>query len=509
MKKIGLIFESMIKVKDNNFFWYFILLFFTFFIRLHTLQYEVISWDEATFIMAGGEILKGFLPYESMYEMKPPILYYVYAIPLYFHNSLESVRIFGIVCIFFSSLILYQFLINFIEKYKAALGALFFISIMNYYFWLKTSSEIICLPFLLLGFIFFINHRNNYKNLFLSGLFISVSTLIRLNIGYLALFLLIYLFFKNLNWKKKLNEILIFSFSGLIPLIILVFMYNSKNLLPLFIAGTFEVPLVYSSENSLLDGFINYSKTILKLCYFNPHIFLPVLISGILAFRKKSYLSEQKVIFYLFLLGVIFTTLLAGQGFSHHLIMLIPFLVIYILTKDFSSINYKNLITLFCALSIISAFYLSIVPNINMIDNNFNFRKNHKIRQISNDIDNINGKILALDYHLIYFYSKDLIPLKLFHTPAIVRKTTEKRLKPLKEINYFSDNFILNSLNKDYDYILCSTRICIEGRPNLDNEMIKKILSNYVLVKKINNFSKWEHTKEGNLLLYKKLKKSD
>ena len=92
---------------ENKFFIYSFLLLYTFFIRIHSLTFEIISWDEATYILAGREILMGFLPYESFYEMKPPLLYYIYSIPLYIHSSVESVRIFGILCIFISASFVY------------------------------------------------------------------------------------------------------------------------------------------------------------------------------------------------------------------------------------------------------------------------------------------------------------------------------------------------------------------------------------------------------------------
>jgi hypothetical protein len=79
-------------------------------------------------------------------------------------------------------------------------------------------------------------------------------------------------------------------------------------------------------------------------------------------------------------------------------------------------------------------------------------------------------------------------------------------LDPLVKINYLDKDFISKTLNKEYDYILCSTRICVEGRPNLDNNKIKDLLKNYSVVKRVDNFSRWEYTKPGNLLLYKKIK---
>ena len=158
---------------------------------------------------------------------------------------------------------------------------------------------------------------------------------------------------------------------------------------------------------------------------------------------------------------------------------------------------------------IIIPLYSSIIPNIALIKNDLDIRRDHQLRELSNMVGVSNSTILALDYHLVYFYSDIPHPLKLIHTPALVRKTTKKRLIPLQNIGYYSEDYIDKAFSSNYDYILCSTRICIEGRPNLENKKIKNLLKNYEIVKTINNFSRWEHTKIGNLLLYKKIKKSD
>ena len=128
----------------------------------------------------------------------------------------------------------------------------------------------------------------------LSGLFISISTLIRLNLGYLVIFVIIYLIFKKNGPKEKIYELFLFCFSGLIPLIFFILLYYDKGLLDLFFIGTFKVPLVYSSENTLIDGFMNYSKTISKLIIFNPLYFAPFFICLILCFKGKNILCNNK-----------------------------------------------------------------------------------------------------------------------------------------------------------------------------------------------------------------------
>ena len=493
----------------NNFLFFSVFLLFTIFIRYHTSSYEVITWDEATYIIAGREILMGFLPYESLYEMKPPLLYYLYSIPLLFSQSLEAVRLYGILNIAISSFLIFYVLKDHTKKYQSILAALSFASIMNYYFWLDTSSEIVSLPFILLSYIFFKNHEKSYINLFLSGIFISVSTLIRLNIAYLVIFMICFLIVKKVNINQKIRKIFLFGVSGLVPLAFIIIIYFKNDLISLLYAGMVEVSLAYSSENSFFIGIYKYIKTIYKLCYFNPFPFLILMLLFISLTFKKSLLKEDNKYLILFISGILFSILITGQGFSHHLILIIPFIVIFIFSKLIDSkflIFVRNLIILAI---IVIPLYSSIIPNIALIKNDFDVRRNHQLRELSNMVGVSNSTILALDYHLVYFYSDIPHPMKLIHTPALVRKTTKKRLIPLQNIGYYSEDYIDKAFSTNYDYILCSTRICIEGRPNLENKKIKNLLKNYEIVKTINNFSRWEHTKIGNLLLYKKIKKSD
>lgn len=318
---------------------------------------------------------------------------------------------------------------------------------------------------------------------------------------------MIYLIFKRNNFKEKISELCLFCLSGLAPLIFFVVLYYNREILDLFFIGTFKVPLVYSSENSLIDGFINYSKTISKLIFFNPLYFALIFISFIICFKGKSILFNYKNLFYIFFFGIIFSTIATGQGFSHHLILIVPFFIIFILLRKFNKKKYSNILHSLFIIIILNSLFSSVQINYALIKQKFDYAKNHKIKEISDSIIGKDNKVLALDYHLIYFYQENIIDdLKLIHVPALVRNTTMQRLYPLVKINYLDEDYVSDTLNNDYDYILCSTRICVEGRPKLDNNKIKDLLRNYTVVKRIDNFSRWEHTKSGNLLLYKKIK---
>ena len=75
----------------------------------------------------------------------------------------------------------------------------------------------------------------------------------------------------------------------------------------------------------------------------------------------------------------------------------------------------------------------------------------------------------------------------------MVRKSSKDRIKPLEKVGVVEENHIENILNKKPSIIICSTRICIEGRSNLDNNRIKSLLLGYKEIRE----SKTQHC--GNL----------
>ena len=87
---------------------------------------------------------------------------------------------------------------------------------------------------------------------------------------------------------------------------------------------------------------------------------------------------------------------------------------------------------------ILNSFISSVSTNFELIKHDFDYAKNHKIKEISNLNIGKNSKVLALDYHLIYFYEESIKGLKLIHVPALIRNTTKERLYPLVKINYFN-----------------------------------------------------------------------
>src|SRR5262245_53816945 len=86
---------------------YLFLFIATFFIRFPFFFRDYIDHDESTFILIGKSILDGHLPYDHLWDLKPPLLFYVFAfIQWLVPGSLITIRFFGVIIIFISAIIL-------------------------------------------------------------------------------------------------------------------------------------------------------------------------------------------------------------------------------------------------------------------------------------------------------------------------------------------------------------------------------------------------------------------
>ena len=79
------------------------------FIRLPFFFRDYIDRDESTFILMGQSIADGYLPYDRLWDLKPPLLFYIFGLIEYvFPYSLIAVRFFGVMIIFSSAVFLLQ-----------------------------------------------------------------------------------------------------------------------------------------------------------------------------------------------------------------------------------------------------------------------------------------------------------------------------------------------------------------------------------------------------------------
>src|SRR5665213_1730655 len=76
--------------------------------RYASRQYEIIDWDEDTFMLMAQEVLRGVLPYIRLFDNKPPGMFFTLAgVMAVFGQSVSVVRWFGDACVLATALIVF------------------------------------------------------------------------------------------------------------------------------------------------------------------------------------------------------------------------------------------------------------------------------------------------------------------------------------------------------------------------------------------------------------------
>src|SRR5688572_4815108 len=171
----------------------------TLFIRFPFFFRDYIDHDESTFILIGKSITDGHLPYDFLWDLKPPLLFYIFGLVEYiFPHSLIAIRFFGVLIIFLSAIFLVQ-IARIAGIKNGFLIALSYILLSSLFGSIQgVMSEHLAVFFILPGLIFFLKNKT-ITNLFLAGLLFSCAMLCKINYAYAILALLIYYFISNIR----------------------------------------------------------------------------------------------------------------------------------------------------------------------------------------------------------------------------------------------------------------------------------------------------------------------
>lgn len=284
--------------------------------------------NEYTYLLLGRSVWEGNLPLIDHWDSRGPLVFYFFAINFFFENFIIAEKLSVMLSLFISSIVFFKTSLRFTNLFGAffsTIGLIIFCSIstINY-----VQVEHYTLPFMciFLHFIFlsYKNLGNKSKNAFLAGFAISIATLIRPNLGLVALaggviFLL--------SKKKKLFNFIMYVFGGFLPLILLIYQYghNVENIKLLWDATiTAHLNLhggrpIYIGLFQFLDRFINNGSWSILII-----VALIIVLHKIL---KKKFKDDCLFIFILFF--IIFLSFILSRKFNdHYLIPMFPCLLI-------------------------------------------------------------------------------------------------------------------------------------------------------------------------------------
>ena len=374
----------------------------TFFIRFPFFFRDYIDRDESTFILIGKSITDGHLPYDHMWDLKPPLLFYFFAFIQYiFPDSLIAIRFFGVLIVFISAVVLMQIAKTVGAKNSFAIGLSFVILSSLFGSLQCIMSEHVAVLFFLPGLLLFLKEKT-LVNLFFSGFLFGCALLCKLNFAYTVAALLLYYFifyYKSAGLPTTIKNIAIVSIGVILPTIIIAVPYIMQDKLNLYIDSVFMATLEYGHTTKV--------TALHKLAVAAWIIILGSVIS-VLAFRFADKDKRKQVgMFIILFAATVFTFYSSGTLNGHYLVQVYPFMSILVLgftlKREFKPgyFKYAIIVLLLCFESYIE--YYRVFKNYSEKSTFYNGKAFTSIDELKKrGLEN--KKIFFADHHIGYWF---------------------------------------------------------------------------------------------------------
>jgi len=452
------IFNPLLKFaeKINLKIYYVVLFLFTFITQNVLLNYETITWDVASYLVASLPIRDGYLPYEVQWESKGPLLIYIY----YFLTKLSSgsyviFRLINDAVLFLVSLFLFKS-IYVVSKQKSIsiTGSILFLSIFSDPEYVSEYSELYVLLLVAMAFYFYLSRDKSVINYLVIGIIISMASLVN---QVAAIFCLPYIFnlIKERNGKKLK---IYYLFSGLaIPQIIFQLLYFLNGLYDIYFFNYILLPLGYSSSVEV-DKVNELRIWLREFFYYNKYLYFSIVsfcFIEVLRITRNFSLKSFNNIIYFQIFIAISVYFLGGTGYSHHLwyfIFFLIFLVVFIENKKVFA-----LFSLIVVLASGSIFYKSFEKSAYNMLNYQQVESNYPVYKLAEELKkytNSDSSVFALEYVLVLFY------LEKYNYSYIVHPTNhfeEYITNSLITLGRLQEDNVNELLISQPDIILCNS----------------------------------------------------
>ncbi|MDC0595348.1 hypothetical protein OAP09_01525 [Acidimicrobiia bacterium] len=453
------------------------------------LNYETVDWDIHSYLVASQEISNGYIPFETQWESKGPLLFYIYNfISVITVKNYLFFKLFNDIILLMIVLILSELVKEKTDsRYKGYFASTFFVLLMSKNFGNSEYSELYSLLFLSISYLLYLKNKDEKYTPFFVALLVSLSTLVNQGTVIFVIPYLMNLFLKKTRTFKLSQDIKI-SFIGFVfPHLFFIGLYLVNNLLDIYYATFVSIPLGYTSESfNILNELIVFLRSYFQ---FSSTLYFVVISLGTLLFLEKfntiitkTGKKSDNFLNNLFLFTSILFYILGSHGFEHHLIFLVFFASIVI--SQFERLSTNIFVGLVLIISMTSIFQSSFESSYQNLKNYEETYSNYPLLKLASEIESrfdSEYTILALDYVLLLYY------LDKPNFSYIVHPTNHYAdfiTKELIELNRIKENNIDELICyqredcKEPDVIICSHRMIINGEV-IKNKLFNCMVSDY------------------------------
>jgi 4-amino-4-deoxy-L-arabinose transferase-like glycosyltransferase len=301
----------------------------------------VIDWDESTLILLGQSILDGHLPYLKLWDNKPPLAFFSFALFIkMLGESIFAMRLAGTVCVVLVAYICCWVGETIWPRRQAGLVAgLLSISVISVApSGQATMTETVALVPLMGALWILATRRLNLWELAGAGALLAVTALIRMNLLYVSLAVGIVIlavdFYKKRSWSQKANRQLAFVLGHCAVGLPVLLPYLYVGQLAQLWRGAVLAPLAYAnSRSSLAQAFAQHGENMLELMEGSYGLLWSLswgaallgVIGVTVYWRQWSRSQRQAAGMTVVFSGAIALSILkSGATHGHYLIQLVP-----------------------------------------------------------------------------------------------------------------------------------------------------------------------------------------
>ena len=433
------------------------------------LNYEIVSIDVPSYLVASQDISFTNLPFEKQWESKGPVFLYLYKLFLILsNNNLVIFKILNDCILFFISLIIFKTTENISKnKITAFFCALLFVSITSYEWYVTELSELYCLIFISVHYFIISKYKLTGFTIFISSLMISFSTLVnQSNAIFIIGIITTIVIYKSV---KKIQLVIYMIIGFVLPQIFFILIYHLNGLSKLYLTNYIKIPFGYVNSGS----FRPYELVVWLRRYFQYSEFLYYSILGILVILflnviRRKFISDKNLLLNLVYLILGFSIyVIAGHNYQHHLFYSIFFISIFIahIKIKFSTITLYTLIFI----SVIQIISFSIQPSFNNLKSPNETLNNYPLKQLSEEIilqyEDNDFDVLAVDHVLLLFYLQKNNINYIVHPYNNFEKYIVDALLKTNLLKTNENNHLSYYIELEPEIIICAPQAIIDGSP--------------------------------------------
>lgn len=312
-----------------------------------SLQIDELVTDEATFVLLGADWLDGNLPYTTLFDNKPPLIFGLVALAFaLFGESLAVFRLMGDLFVWTSAILIFAIGKSYATKLPAFLGAALFVAISASRPGQFTNTEFPAVTFLLGATWLIMKRPKEVWAVFLAGVLISLATMTRTNLAVVAVGLTLAFGLSALMERDRWLHPLALPAAlvgGALPALILIGIYWQAGALPNFWLGMITVPLNFATDQMTSTEIIArhwhyWSDYILRYPLMFGSYTLLIVAAAIYGLRDlaQSGTSLQARAPLLVFLFALLSMLISGTAYRHYWLQILPFanlLIIFLFQK--------------------------------------------------------------------------------------------------------------------------------------------------------------------------------